>query len=280
MNALFANISEYAELLMRVILALGTVVLLLCCVVYLFTKNRGKMVLAQFVNAMNGDKIEVNSWEVSLGRAKTCDIVLNYQSVSRFHAVVVRRNKGWIIYDTLSRSGVLINGNKIEKFAYIYDGDIITLGSAVLSFRSPLFKRPTQDDPKASRLKPEQIPQKPNLEEIPATLKVISAAKKQSKKKISALVNMSDHSVILLFADNYVIGRAGNCDVVLPVMTVSKWHAELETDGRAWYIKDLDSRSGVQINGVRIIDRELLCDEDVICIGGIYFKFIACYMNE
>jgi len=90
---------------------------------------------AYLLNSANGDTISLKNWETSIGRSKTCDIVLNYETVSRSHAVIARRKKGWILTDTRSSTGTYINGGRINKKAFLIDGDIITFGGVSLVFK-------------------------------------------------------------------------------------------------------------------------------------------------
>lgn len=261
-------LGAYGGLLFRVLLCVSILFFLLISLLLLFNRNYGKNVIARFINAANGEAVDISSWEVSLGRAKICDIVLNNPTVSRFHAVVVRRGKGWMIFDTNSKTGITVNGKKIDKKAFIYDGDIISMGTSVLSFRSPLFKRADKkENPPAYR-------------DIPADRRVVAAAKRSSGSAISALVNMADRSLVLLFSEEYIIGRASDCDIVLPVMTVSKHQSRLVKEGSVWRLSDMNSRGGTQLNGLDVIGSVPLRGGDVICAGGIYFKFIENYMSE
>lgn len=77
-------------------------------------------------------KFPVLYWETSIGRSKSCDIVLPDESVSRDHAVLMRREEGWIICDTGSKTGVKVNGSKISDNKVVNLGDEITIGSTNL----------------------------------------------------------------------------------------------------------------------------------------------------
>ncbi len=78
------------------------------------------------------EKIPVLYWENSIGREKTCDILLSEPGVSRDHAVLKRREGGWIIADTNSRAGTFVNEQKIETQTPIRPGDRIRIGEAQL----------------------------------------------------------------------------------------------------------------------------------------------------
>lgn len=267
--------TAYAGLLFRALLSVGILFFLLISLALLFNRGRGKNVMARLVNASNGDEIDISAWEISLGRAKTCDIVLNYPTVSRFHAVIVRRGKGWIIFDTGSKTGIRVNGEKIDRRAFIYDGDMIALGTALLRFSSPLFVRPeTASAPSARRA--ERRSMSPDYFDSPPR---DYAPPRSRAPAIDALINLSDDSPILLFSDVCTVGRAPDCDIVLPVMTVSKRHARLEKRGSVRVISDLGSRSGTRLNGGVLVEPIPLRDGDVINIGGIRFRYAARYVG-
>lgn len=89
---------------------------------------------AYLQNSANGDKIQLFNKETSIGRGKSCDIILNYETVSRSHAVIAPGSKGWFIVDTRSTTGTFINGDPAKGKVFLDDGDIITLGGATLIF--------------------------------------------------------------------------------------------------------------------------------------------------
>ena len=81
-----------------------------------------------WLSAPNGDRLPVTHWETLLGRAKTCDVVLDYPTISRSHAVLTRYDDGsWTISDVGSKGGIQVNGvaTSMEVVAY---GDKISLG--------------------------------------------------------------------------------------------------------------------------------------------------------
>jgi len=83
---------------------------------------------AYLLNAVNRDKLPLTRWENSLGRAKHCDVVLNYDSVSRYHAVIARRKAGWVVIDTGSKLGTRVDGLPIENRAQLRNGQRIAFG--------------------------------------------------------------------------------------------------------------------------------------------------------
>jgi len=69
-----------------------------------------------------------------------------------------------------------------------------------------------------------------------------------------------------LTGSRVVIGRSPDCDVVLASDSVSRQHAELIAHGEAWAVRDLGSRNGTGVNGVRIQGERALQPGDVVQI--------------
>lgn len=73
------------------------------------------------------------------------------------------------------------------------------------------------------------------------------------------------------------LGRDPSCQVVLDDPHVSRFHAEVFTEGGKISIRDAGSTNGIFVNGKKVESQELL-DGDKILIGTrLYFKF--CYQD-
>lgn len=88
-----------------------------------------------FFSLPNGAKLPLNHWENIIGRAASCDIVLNFPTVSRQHAAVQRDENGlWTIYPLGGKGGVAVNGKTVKYQKAIMVGDKITVGGIDLYF--------------------------------------------------------------------------------------------------------------------------------------------------
>lgn len=105
------------------------------CVKHLLSSRAPKVTPAYFYDEQNGKEYVITNWETSIGRSNACDIVLNYASVSRFHAVISKHKKGWIVTDTHSSSGTYVHNKRIEEPTVINDGDVVSFGGISLQFR-------------------------------------------------------------------------------------------------------------------------------------------------
>ncbi len=83
-------------------------------------------------NKLTQDEIPIMYWENSIGRSRNSDIVLHDPTVSRDHAVLLRREEGWLISDTNSKSGVYVNGQEVFGREPVYVNDVIKVGSTEL----------------------------------------------------------------------------------------------------------------------------------------------------
>src|SRR5262245_53222195 len=61
-----------------------------------------------------------------------------------------------------------------------------------------------------------------------------------------------------LLKQKLVVGRTPDCDVTLPFGTVSSRHCLLERRDGVWHVRDLASRNGIRIDGVRSAEGPLL----------------------
>ncbi len=105
------------------------------CIVHLLQSKAPKVTPACLIDEMTGEEYLITNWETSVGRSNACDIVLNYSTVSRFHAVISKHKKGWVLTDTNSSAGTYIGSTQVEKNVVISDGDEISFGGIVLRFR-------------------------------------------------------------------------------------------------------------------------------------------------
>ena len=68
------------------------------------------------------------------------------------------------------------------------------------------------------------------------------------------------------------LGRSPEVDLVLVDDTVSRRHAELRRDGARWLLRDLGSRNGTRVNGVRLLDEAEVRAGDRVSFGDARFR--------
>ena len=80
-----------------------------------------------------GEKHEITSPKVVLGRSRACDVHVPDVNVSRRHAELRQEGATYWIVDLGSTNGTVLNGQSVER-ERLKDGDRITLGSTEIVF--------------------------------------------------------------------------------------------------------------------------------------------------
>jgi RNA polymerase sigma-70 factor (ECF subfamily) len=77
-----------------------------------------------------------------------------------------------------------------------------------------------------------------------------------------------------LNSEHILIGRANECQLVLPDEGVSRYHAHLQRNRETWLLRDEKSFNGLFLNGKKI-KQEYLTPGDVITIGPFHLDFVT-----
>ena len=143
---LFAGAKDtYADVFIAIMRYLAPILcffLLLRCGKPLLTFRREPEIWAWL--CMAGEKkLPITHWENVIGRSKRSDIVIDFPTVSRNHAVITRYDDGsWTITDTDAKAGVLVNGKQID-ICPIGPEDIINIGGIDMTLQ-PISRRQEQ----------------------------------------------------------------------------------------------------------------------------------------
>ena len=128
----------------RIVVPLVSIVIIRKCFLSLKNGRRREDPVIILEDMITHESIPVLYWENSLGRSKSCDIVLQDATASRSHAVLMRRESGWIITDTESKAGTFVNGTKVKGAAQVLPGDTIAIGSTALILKRANGTEPTK----------------------------------------------------------------------------------------------------------------------------------------
>ncbi len=85
------------------------------------------------------------------------------------------------------------------------------------------------------------------------------------------LIALGGGEDIPLLQKKILIGRRENCDLVLRFPNVSGQHARLTLEEGYWFVKDLNSRNGTKVNGLRV-DRKRLDNGDTLTLAKHQFR--------
>lgn len=235
----------------RYIAPVAILVILATCIVSLFRNRPRVHKLAQLVDENDGSIIDIDHWETSIGKSKSNDVVLPFPTVSRFHAVIAKKRKEWVVTDTSARTiGVMVNGEKVQGRQVIENGDIITIGNVPLRF--------VCDEALNARSKAE-----------------IRSTVEPPAKTVAygVLVDVKTKKPIYLKKKDVLIGRGADTDIQIMSQAVSSHHARIHQTSRGWALSDLDSHNGTKLNGRYINQPQIIFDEDMITFGDKVFIF-------
>ena len=128
-----SNIGEMIAFVFRLATPLLMLIIIILCFRALRSGRREEHALIVLDDELNNVRYPVLFWENTLGRSKGSDICIPDITVSRDHAVLLRREAGWFITDTGSKSGVYVNNRKVSGRHPIFVGDKITVGTTTLT---------------------------------------------------------------------------------------------------------------------------------------------------
>ena len=97
------------------------------------TRRKKDACIVVIYGAELGRKYNIESREMTIGRATVNDICVSQDSVSRTHATIVMDDSGVKIRDNESTNGTYVNDHKIHE-AYLKDGDLIKVGRSIFKF--------------------------------------------------------------------------------------------------------------------------------------------------
>ena len=114
-------------------------ILLLRCVLPLLTFRREPEIWA-WLNMADGTQVPITHGENVIGRSKSCDVTIDFSTVSRNHAVLTRYDDGsWTISDVGSKSGTFVNDRQIQICA-LKPRDRINVGGVEMQLQ-PITQR-------------------------------------------------------------------------------------------------------------------------------------------
>ena len=100
--------------------------------------SRGKIIgwLISYTSNPDGEDYRIYAGHNRIGANSICDIVINDDTVSGSHAILVYREGRCLIKDDLSRNGTFVNGREITEAHPLQNYDQIRLGNTYLIFVS------------------------------------------------------------------------------------------------------------------------------------------------
>lgn len=97
---------------------------------------KGKIVgwLVTYTNNPDGEDFRLCEGHNRIGANPICDVVLNDETVSGSHAIIVHRDGRCLIKDDLSRNGTYVNGKEISEAYNLQTYDKIRIGNTTFIY--------------------------------------------------------------------------------------------------------------------------------------------------
>jgi pSer/pThr/pTyr-binding forkhead associated (FHA) protein len=124
------------------------------------------------------------------------------------------------------------------------------------------------DDPPPPSL-PVDVPAQTMIYRAPEPVVAEAPPPEPQREVVTLTVAGRKHEVT---SPNVVLGRSREADVRVADVNVSRRHAELRQEGAGYWIVDLGSTNGVELNGKRV-ERARLRDDDRILLGATEIVF-------
>ncbi|MHB8877163.1 MAG: FHA domain-containing protein [Myxococcaceae bacterium] len=214
--------------------------------------------------ADKGTEVILEDESITLGREKTCQVVLAQQAVSRAHARISRDGSLFFVEDLGSAYGTQINGQTLPKGEkrLLRNGDIIAIAQYDVT-----FDRVTEQKGKAGE-STEQVARQ-------VVKDVMRGLAGGGETPYFRVMNgpKEGQRIELTDATELVIGRDETADLIFKDDLVSRRHAKIRRDWSGTHVEDLESRNGIKVNKKRVT-RKTLKDRDEVEVGGIRLLYL------
>lgn len=184
--------------------------------------------------------VRLNRLSCVVGDRSRVHLPLPSPLVSRAHALIVLDGDDVFVRDLASRNKLFVNGTAVREIA-LRQGNLLEIGPyrfrCWAGFNGPVIRE----------------------EELPPQARVTLARSGRS------------HA---LEGRSFLIGRRPECDLPLPLQTVSRVHAVIFQRGGRHFVRDLNSRAGTLVNGQPIREVEL-SEGDELQIAAFTLRYQA-----
>ncbi len=230
---------------------------------------------------------------ILLGRSARNAIILDSAAVSRTHAVIDLEADGWHVRHKGSLAPTKLNGVELPKDlpTPVNDGDLLEIEglSVRISLPDAVADIPAIDpwDAGETMLPPSAPPPPAPMAEpaYPSWDDSVAGAPAQAMpgpagRAIPTVVATLDTGEQLQIelrdvGHGYVVGRSTDCELTLPVNSVSRKHAQFRFDGTTVYVRDVGGRNPILVNGAPALGEAPLSGGDRVSIGTVTLELVT-----
>ncbi|GMU08329.1 FHA domain-containing protein [Corallococcus caeni] len=212
----------------------------------------------------SGKEVVLDDSVITLGRDKTCQVVLPQQAVSRNHARIIQEGTLYFLEDLGSAYGTKINGKALPKGEkeLLRNGDVIAIAQYDVRFDKVVEIAPDVSD-KTSFLARGMVKD---------AMRGLAGGEERFLRYMNG--PREGQRIEISEAQEHVFGRdEKEADVILKDDLVSRKHAKVRRDWSGTHVEDLGSRNGIKVNKKRV-NRKALKDGDELEIGATRFVYV------
>lgn len=119
---------------LRVLAVFVAILVIARCLLSLLREKPGKEIWG-WLSMNDGTRFDLCHWENTVGRGRYSDVQMDFPTISRSHAALLRDDKGnWRLQPLQTKNGTRLNGKKVTHTLPVKTGDIIDLGGLPLEF--------------------------------------------------------------------------------------------------------------------------------------------------
>lgn len=226
--------------------------------------------LGHLVPCAGGTPIGLSKPRLLIGRHSYCDIPLRFSTVSGRHCELEHLDGYWFVRDLGSSNGTRVNGI-ICSAQRLLPNDVLSVARIrfSVSYRVPGGATPAAGTV-ASTSRPSGLVETLRPRE---TRPSVPATGNPDAHPLGLLLPCGGGDPIALNSSPLVAGRSDDCDIVLPLATISGKHCRLEWANGRWTVRDLGSSNGVRVNGVRC-EVKALPPNSILAIAHLRFQVV------
>ncbi|MCP3097635.1 FHA domain-containing protein [Myxococcus sp. K15C18031901] len=202
---------------------------------------------------------------ITLGRDKSCQVVLPQQAVSRNHARICQEGNLFFLEDLGSAFGTQLNGKPLPKGEkrLLRNGDVVAIAQYDVRFEKMTELNGDVTSEKTSFIA------RGNLKDV---MRGLSGAEERYLRIMNGpregeRIEIADASELLIGRDEKEV------DILLQDDLISRKHAKIRRDWSGTHVEDLGSRNGIKVNKKRI-NRKTLKDNDELEVGATRFLYV------
>jgi pSer/pThr/pTyr-binding forkhead associated (FHA) protein len=202
---------------------------------------------------------------ITLGRDKSCQVVLAQQAVSRNHARITQEGNLFFLEDLGSAYGTQVNGKPLPKGEkrLLRNGDVIVIAQFDVRFDKVADLPHDVESQKTSFVARNMV--KDVMRGLSGGeeryLRVMNGPREGERLEIND-------------AQEFVIGRDDSADVIFRDDLISRRHVKVRRDWSGTHVEDLGSRNGIKVNRKRT-NHKTLRDGDELEVGGVRFVYVC-----